>query len=105
MLRRLLAFLLVVWAPLNLSLTAAALLNSLADRGWPAIVLLVVRLAVTGFGVAAGRALWSQSPRAPSRWRAGRPAWGSRAVLVVDDHTSGLPAAARRPRAGRRSRR
>ena len=60
MLRRLLAFLLVVWAPLNLSITAAALLNSLADRGWPAIVLLVVRLAVTGFGVAAGRALWNQ---------------------------------------------
>ena len=62
MLRRLLAFLLVVWAPLNLSITAAALLNSLADRGWPAIVLLVVRLAVTGFGVAAGRVEFTGRP-------------------------------------------
>jgi len=52
MLRRLLAFLLIVWAPLNLALTAAALLDSLADRGWPAILLLVVRLAVTDRGVA-----------------------------------------------------
>ncbi len=59
MLRRLLAFLLVVWAPLNLAITAAAMLDSLTDRGWSAIVLLVVRLAVTGFGVAAGRALWN----------------------------------------------
>ncbi len=73
MLRRLLAFLLVVWAPLNLSITAAALLNSLADRGWPAIVLLVVRLAVTGFGVAAGRALWNQRRGAIglARWATG----------------------------------
>ena len=73
MLRRLLAFLLVVWAPLNLSITAAALLNSLADRGWPAIVLLVVRLAVTGFGVAAGRALWNQRRGAVAlaRWATG----------------------------------
>jgi cytochrome bd-type quinol oxidase subunit 2 len=73
MLRRLLAFLLVVWAPLNLSITAAALLNSLADRGWPAIVLLVVRLAVTGFGVAAGRALWNRRRGAIglARWATG----------------------------------
>jgi cytochrome bd-type quinol oxidase subunit 2 len=73
MLRRLLAFLLVVWAPLNLSITAAALLNSLADRGWPAIVLLIVRLAVTGFGVAAGRALWNQRRGAIglARWATG----------------------------------
>jgi len=73
MLRRLLAFVLVVWAPLNLSVSAAALLDSLADRGWRAIVLLVVRLAVTGFGVAAGRALWSQSRGAftLARWATG----------------------------------
>lgn len=73
MLRRLLAFLLVVWAPLNLALTAAALLDSLADRGWPAILLLVVRLAVTGFGVAAGRALWDDRRGAITlaRWATG----------------------------------
>ncbi len=73
MLRRLLAFLLVVWAPLNLAVTAAALLDSLTDRGWPAIVLLVVRLAVTGFGVAAGRALWNDRRGAIelARWATG----------------------------------
>jgi hypothetical protein len=82
MLRRLLAFLLVVWAPLNLSINAAALLDSLADRGWPAIVLLVVRLAITGFGVAAGRALWNESRGAVTlaRWAT---ALSLGAVLVV----------------------
>lgn len=89
MLRRLLAFLLVVWAPLQLSLTAAALLNSLADRGWPALVVLVVRLAVTGFGVAAGRALWSQRRGAITlaRWATGL----SLAAVVVTVTTSIWP--------------
>ena len=32
MLRRLLAFLLVVWAPLNLAITAAALLDKIGER-------------------------------------------------------------------------
>ena len=71
--RRLLAALLVVWEPLSLALTAAAFLDRLGDRGWGAIVLLVVRLGVTGFGVTAGRALWAGRPEAVTltRWATG----------------------------------
>ena len=90
MLRRLLAFLLVVFAPLQLALTAAARLDSLTDRGWPAIALLVVRLAVTGFGVAAGRALWHGRPGAMgmARWATGM----SLGVVLVTATTSIWPA-------------
>jgi hypothetical protein len=90
MLRRLLAFVLVVWEPLNLALTAAALLDRLADRGWPAIALLVVRLAVTGVGVAAGRALWSGRPGAMllTRWATGLVL----AAVAVTQFTSIWPA-------------
>jgi hypothetical protein len=73
MLRRLLAFLLVVWEPLSLALTASALLIRLSDRGWPALAFLIVRLAIAGVGVAAGRALWSNRPGAVTlaRWATG----------------------------------
>ena len=71
--RRILAALLVVWEPLSLSLTAAAFLDRLSDRGWAAEALLIVRLGVTGFGVAAGRALWAGRPEAVelARWATG----------------------------------
>jgi len=90
MLRRLLAILLVVLAPLHLALTAAALLDRLADRGWPAIVLLVARLAVTGFGVAAGRALWTnrRGAIALARWATGL----SLGAVIVTATTSIWPA-------------
>lgn len=70
---RLLAALLVVYEPLNLAMTAAALLPGLADRGWPATAFLVARLAITGFGVAVGRSLWAREPGALSlaRWATG----------------------------------
>lgn len=91
MLRRLLAFLLVVWAPLNLALSAAALLDRLTDRGWPAIALLIGRLAVTGFGVAAGRALWNHRPGAIAlaRWATG----SSLCMVLVTVTTSIWPEA------------
>jgi hypothetical protein len=65
--------LLVVYEPLNLAMTAAALLPGLADRGWSATVLLVVRLAITGFGFAVGRSLWNGAPGAMglARWATG----------------------------------
>lgn len=71
--RRLLAALLVVYEPLNLALTAAALLPGLPDRPWTATALLVVRLAATGFAVAAGRALWDARPGSLvlARWATG----------------------------------
>jgi hypothetical protein len=70
---RLLAGLLVVYEPLNLALTAAALLPGLTDRGWSATALLVARLAITGFGFAVGRSLWARDPGALSlaRWATG----------------------------------
>ena len=69
----LLAALLVVYEPLSLALTAAAVLPGLADRGWPATALLVVRLAVTGFGFIVGRNLWTRAPGAMAlaRWATG----------------------------------
>lgn len=99
MLRRLLAFLLVVWAPLNLSLTAAALLNSLVDRGWPALVVLVVRLAITGFGVAAGRALWSQRRGAITlaRWATGLSLVAIVVTVTTPIWPSPLPRGVRAP--------
>lgn len=99
MLRRLLGFLLVVWAPLNLSLTAAFMLNSLADRGWPALVLLVVRLAITGFGVAAGRALWSQRRGAITlaRWATGMSLAAVVATVMTSIWPSPLPPGVRGP--------
>ena len=80
----------MVLAPLHLALTAAVLLDSLADRGWPAIVLLVVRLAITGFGVAAGRALWTNRRGAITlaRWATGL----SLGAVIVTVTTSIWPA-------------
>ncbi len=84
---RLLALLLMVWEPLSLSLIASGLMNRLTDRGWPAVALLLARLAITGFGVAAGRALWSNRPGAIAlaRW-----AVGLALVAVVLTYTTSL---------------
>jgi hypothetical protein len=99
MLRRLLAFLLVIWAPLNLALTASALLERLSDRGWPAIVLLIVRLAVTGFGVAAGRALWSDRPGAVTlaRWATGLSLGALLVTVTTPIWPAPLPPGVRQP--------
>lgn len=99
--RRLLAFLLVVWEPLNLALTAAALLDRLTDRGWPALALLVVRLGVAGFGVAAGRALWSQRPGALTlaRWATGLGLGAAVVTQVTSIWPRPLPPGVREPAA------
>jgi hypothetical protein len=99
MLRRLLAFLLVVWAPLNLAITASALLDSLTDRGWPAIALLIVRLAVTGFGVAAGRALWNNRPGAMTlaRWATGLSLGAVLVTVTTSIWPTPLPPGVREP--------
>lgn len=99
--RRLLAFLLVVWEPFNLALTAAALLDRLTDRGWPALALLVVRLGVTGFGVAAGRALWSQRPGALTlaRWATGLGLGAAVITQVTSIWPRPLPPGVREPAA------
>ncbi len=48
---------LVVLHPLSLAVTAAGALGALAVRGAPVALILVLRLGVVGFGMAAGRAL------------------------------------------------
>ena len=61
---RLLAVLLTVGEPLGLASTAARLAPTLGDRGAGVALLLVVRVVVTGFGVAAGLAIVGRRPHA-----------------------------------------
>jgi hypothetical protein len=60
----LLCRLLIVFHPLSLAVTASSVLNALFVRGAPVAILLVVRLVVVAFGVAAGRALQNLRPDA-----------------------------------------
>ena len=53
----LLCRLLIVFHPLSLAVTASSVLNALFVRGAPVAIVLIIRLAVVAFGVAAGRAL------------------------------------------------
>ena len=55
---RLLCRVLILWQPLSLGLIASSALGSLSVRGVPLALVLVGRLAVAAFGVAAGLALW-----------------------------------------------
>jgi len=49
--------LLLVWQPLSLGLIASSVLDSLIVRGLPVALVLLARLVVAGFGIAAGLAL------------------------------------------------
>lgn len=60
-----LAFLLVVWEPVSFALTASSSLGRLVGFGLPAFALLGARVAVIGFGIVAGRALWQGAPHGP----------------------------------------
>ena len=60
----LLCRLLIVFHPLSLAVTASSVLNALFVRGAPVAILLLVRLSVVAFGVAAGRALQHLRPDA-----------------------------------------
>jgi hypothetical protein len=68
--RRLAAVLLVVWEPLALAVAASSWIQALVDRGVAAVAFLVVRLAITGLGMAAGGRLWQGQPGgiALARW-------------------------------------
>jgi hypothetical protein len=56
--------LLIVGHPLSLAVTAPSALNAISVRGAPVAIVLVVRLLVVAFGVAAGRALQNVRPSA-----------------------------------------
>jgi hypothetical protein len=49
--------LLLVWQPLSLGLIASSVVDSLIVRGLPVALVLLARLVVAGFGIAAGLAL------------------------------------------------
>jgi hypothetical protein len=54
--------LLLVWQPLSFGLVASATLDRLATRGVPLAALLLTRVVVIGFGIAAGLALAARRP-------------------------------------------
>jgi hypothetical protein len=60
----LLCRLLVVFHPLSLAITASGALGALSVRGTAVALILIARLLVVGFGMAAGRALQNVQPGA-----------------------------------------
>src|SRR5213596_3712794 len=60
----LLCRLLVVFHPLSLAVTASNALSALPARGTAVASILILRLVVVGFGMAAGRALQTLQPGA-----------------------------------------
>ena len=52
-----LCLLLLVWQPISLGLVASSALDALAVRGLPLALVLVMRVLVAAFGIAAGLAL------------------------------------------------
>jgi hypothetical protein len=55
---------LMVWQPLSLGLAASSALEAVALRGWPLMVVIAIRVAVAGFGIAAGLAILGRHPGA-----------------------------------------
>ena len=59
-----LVFILTIWNPASLALQASSAVSDIGTRSTLSIVFLVIRLAVTSVGVAAGIALWLRRPGA-----------------------------------------
>ena len=78
----LLCRLLVVFHPLGLAVTASGALSALSLRGTPVAVILILRLIVVGFGMAAGRALQAGQPGAVTLARAALLASAATDVFV-----------------------
>jgi hypothetical protein len=56
--------LLLIWQPISTGLVTSSVLDSLAIRGLPMALIMVLRILVTGFGVGAGLALIGRRPGA-----------------------------------------
>ena len=59
-----LCLLLLVWQPISFGLLASGVLNRLSLRGWPFALVLLLRVVITAFGIAAGLALLRRLPGA-----------------------------------------
>jgi hypothetical protein len=55
---------LLVWQPISFGLVASAMLDRLPMRGLPLALILLTRVVVIGFGIAAGLALLGRRPGA-----------------------------------------
>jgi Protein of unknown function (DUF2569) len=78
--------LLIVWQPLSLGLVASSVLDALPVRGLPLALVLMARLLVTAFGIAAGLALLSRHPAAPTMARVSLTASAAVDVFVYTTH-------------------
>ena len=78
----LLCRLLVVFHPLSLAVTASGALGALSVRGTAVALILLLRLIVVGFGMAAGRALQTLQPGAVTLAKAALLASGATDVFV-----------------------
>ena len=56
--------LLLIWQPISTGLVTSSVLDSVAIRGLPAALILILRILVTGFGIGAGLALIGRRPGA-----------------------------------------
>jgi hypothetical protein len=74
--------LLIVGHPLSLAITASNALNAISLRGAPVAIVLIVRLLVVAFGVAAGRALQQIRPGAVTLAKAALAASAATDVFV-----------------------
>jgi hypothetical protein len=61
-----LCLLLILWQPISFGLLASGMLNRLTIRGWRFALVLLLRVVVTAFGIAAGLALLRRQPGAVS---------------------------------------
>jgi hypothetical protein len=78
----LLCRLLVVFHPLSLAITASSAMSALPARGTAVALILLLRLAVVGFGMAAGRALQTVQPGAVTLGKAALVASAATDVFV-----------------------
>jgi hypothetical protein len=60
----LLCALLLIWEPLSVGFTASRMLGAISLRGLPLALIVLLRLAVTAVGIAAGLALLGRRPGA-----------------------------------------
>ena len=78
--------LLIVWQPVSLGLVASGALDALPVRGLPLALVLMARLLVTAFGIAAGLALLSRRPAALTMAKVSLVASAALDVFVYTTH-------------------